>query len=113
MPDMYITSAFNGWPVEISFTAPINHSDSGYANYSGFFAIVVDGVIKREQYMYLTRVTNSVHEHCLAFSWIETLSPGTHTINIQWKTNGGTMYQHGSTEGARILSAKELIARQQ
>jgi hypothetical protein len=112
MSDMYITSVFNGWPVEICFTAPINHTDSNSANYSGYFSIIVDGVLRREQYMYLSRVTGSVHEHCLAFDWIETFSPGTHTIKIQWKTDGGTMYQNGSSEGARVLSVKELIAQQ-
>ena len=43
----------------------------------------------------------------MPIQWEETLSAGTHTIKIQWKSDAGSSEQKGATDGARVLRVEE------
>ncbi len=59
-------------------------------NYRTFFSLVIDGTQKAQA---KTGVDDTNYDRGSAsIVWSETLSSGTHSVKIQWKTEGGTTY---------------------
>jgi hypothetical protein len=103
MDDMEIKFVSNGRPVEITFDAPFYMA----GNYDGYYAIVVDTTEEIQRVIYADTSNASIPA---SIRWTEKYDAGEHTIKIQWKSEnaGGTFNQKGASEGARILSVKEL-----
>ena len=101
MTDMEVRFVSGGRPVLMVFSAPF------YAGQHTQVVFDVDGT----DYGYGREGRsdgNYINDNSIAIAWLETLSAGTHTIKVQWKTSGGTAYQRGSTDGNRILTVTEL-----
>ena len=101
MTDMEVRFVSGGRPILMIFSAPF------YAGQHTQVVFDVDGT----DYGYGREGRsdgNYINDNSIAIAWLETLSAGTHTIKVQWKTSGGTAYQRGSTDGNRILTVTEL-----
>lgn len=118
MPDMVATADVSGNPVKITFDASIS-LETG--NNHGDVAIFIDGVEKASRYLGTSSggdVSNT------SLHWLETLSPGTHRIEIKWKSRYSNQFvwQKGSAaagydtgglpgdnnQGPRVLIIEEL-----
>lgn len=105
MTGMTMQFVSSGRPVHVRFNAPVDASTSlgVYAN------IMINGSQKTQSTRYEKKDTNGYPDN-LSVEWTDyTLSAGVHTIKVQWKCSAaGTIYQTGSTDGYRILTAEEL-----
>lgn len=116
MPDMSVTHTFSGNPVKISFVAPISGRPSAWPSFGGFVAIYIDG-IKRINTPFIGKVKEdylgtglTVDYEIITLQWLESLSAGTHTIEIKWN---GQLVAAGagpvsSIFGSRVLIVEEL-----
>ena len=101
MTDMEIRFVSSGYPVKVTFAAPMT---SGGALHNGQMVIDIDGTDKVTSFIH---ASSDADDACM--QWLEDLSAGTHTIKVQWKyVAGGTVSQNGATMGARVLITEEL-----
>ena len=87
----------------IMFTAPFRNAGHGIINY----AINVDDTDVAEGY-YNGTADSETHNN-LSLQWYASLSSGTHTIKIRWKTSTSTAQCYSSTNDAdRILTVLKI-----
>jgi len=101
MTGMEIAFVSTGQPVKVSFSAPVRADGSGGRIYG---VIDIDGTDKVSTAVQGTTTDDSQ----MTLQWLETLSAGSHTIKVQWKTSTGTVYQEGASKGLRVLIAQEI-----
>lgn len=102
MTDMTAYYYSTGSPLKISFTAPMNQNS---ASYIGSCVIDIDGT----DYNFTTFNDANASSPIVVsvVDLVSGLSVGIHTIKIQWKISGESLFQEGLTEGNRILIVEE------
>lgn len=110
MDDMVIYFVSSGRPAELTFNAPIEGTDTSRV----YFTFDVDGTDYGERSFYPSGGNGG---NTWAYSDLHhnlSLSSGTHTIKVQWKSGGSTTYQDGASasstrpHGPRKLTVREL-----